>query len=335
MEKAVVGIDVSSKDFHACFALKQDEGKEKIVATRKFKNSENGATEMIKWVEKRNKLQLEVTYVMEATGCYYENLAYYLYEEGQKVSVVLANKMKNYFKSLNIKTKTDKVDAKVIARYGIERNVKQWEPISENYKSIRDLCREILTQKKERQRAKNQLHAIQYSHKKAEVIKKLKRDQISQCEDAIETLKKEVKSLVDSDAKLKARIDKLETIPGIAFETAVLLIAETNGFRIFNSIRQVVSYAGLDVTHNESGGFKGKSRISKKGNNRIRQILYMPALSAASANKPIKDLYERVCEKNPTIKKKGVVASMRKLLVLCYVIWKKDTVYDANYKWTP
>lgn len=333
MKKAVVGIDVSSRDFHACFVIKQDESKEKIMATRTFKNTETGAAEMLKWVEKRNRYQLVTTYVMEATGCYYENLAYFLYENNQRTAVILANKMKNYFKSLNIKTKTDKVDAKVIARFGIERDVEQWQPISENYKSIRDLSREILAQKKELQRAKNQLHAIQYSHKKAQLIKGLKAEQILQREEAIKILRAEVKSLIEKDPLLKSKIEKLQTIPGIGFETAFLLMSETNGFRMFNNIRQVVSYAGLDVSHNESGNFAGKSRISKKGNNRIRKILYMPALSAASSNKSIKNLYERVCERNPNIKKKGVVASMRKLLVLSYVIWKKDVTYDKNYQW--
>lgn len=333
MRKAIVGIDVSSREFHVCFVLKQDEGKDKIVATRTFKNSEYGAAEMLKWLEKRNKQQLPITFIMEATGCYYENLAYFLYENEQKVGVVLANKMKNYFKSLNIKTKTDKVDARVIARFGIERDVEQWEPLSANFKSIRDLCREILAQKKELQRAKNQRHAIQYSHKKAQLIKDLKDQQILQCEEAIGILREEVKLLVDNDPALKSKIEKLETIPGVGFETAVLLMAETNGFKMFNSIRQVVSYAGLDVSHNESGNFKGKSKISKKGNNRIRKILYMPALSATKSNKPIKSLYQRICEKNPNIKKKGVVASMRKLLVLSYVVWKKDTTFDKNYKW--
>jgi len=288
---------------------------------------------MLKWVEKHNKLGLPVSYVMEATGCYYENLAYHLYEKGENVFVVLANRMKNYFRSFNIKTKTDKVDAKVIAKYGIERAIEPWEPMSVEYKSIRDLGRELLSLKKDMNRARNQLHAIKYSHKKAEMVKELKMEQIILYEKSIKLIKKEIKALVDADDDLKLKIDKLQTIPCIGFETAILIVSETNGFKLFKNIRQLVSYAGLDVSHNESGNHIGKSKISKRGNSRIRRVLFMPALSATVHNPSIKNLHERICERNPNIKRKGVVASMRKLLIFAYVVWKKDEAFQANYKW--
>ena len=59
----------------------------------------------------------------------------------------------------------------------------------------------------------------------------------------------------------------------------------------------------------------------------------MPALSATSANEPIKALYKRIVEKNPQTKRVGVVAAMRKLLVLAFSLWKKDEVYDKAYVW--
>lgn len=334
MKKAVIGIDVSFKDFHACFLVKEADNRLKVVATKTFENSESGAEAMIHWVNKHNKFLLEIGYVMEATGCYYENLAYHLYENGKNVSVVLANKMKNYFKSLNIKTKTDKVDAKIIAHYGAERALEPWEPLSENYKSIRDLCREILSLKKEKNRAKNQFHAMKYAHKKAQVVKQLKMEQIQLYEKSIKLLRQEVKALVEEDENLKSKIDKLQTIPGIGFETAIILVCETNGFLLFKNIRQLVSYSGLDVSHNESGTYRGRSKISKKGNSRIRQVLFMPALSATLNNPSIKCLHERICERNPNVKRKGIVASMRKLLILTYIIWKKEENYDKSYQWS-
>lgn len=334
MKIATVGIDVSMNDFQVCFSIQKDDNTIKVLATKSFKNTDNGAQEMLLWVKKHNKQGLKVKYLMEATGCYYENLAYFLYNNGEVVGVVLANKMKNYFKSLNVKTKTDKVDAKIIAQYGIERNIESWEPMSANYKTIRDLTRELLTQKKESTRVKNQLHAINHSHDKHNLIKELKTKQVEFHQQMIEQIREEIIRLVDLDTQLKEKINKVITIPGIGFETAIILVCETNGFELFSNIRQVVSYAGLDVSHNESGKFKGKSRISKKGNSRIRQALYMPGVAATWANEPIKKLYERVCEKNPNIKRKGVVASMRKLLMLVFILWKKDEVYNESYKWS-
>ena len=59
----------------------------------------------------------------------------------------------------------------------------------------------------------------------------------------------------------------------------------------------------------------------------------MPAMSAIQHNVKIKDLYRRIVERNPDIKRKGVVAGMRKLLILIFVLWKKNEEYDPNYVW--
>jgi transposase len=334
MRKLVVGIDISMDDFHACIKLRTENDSIKIKGTRTFDNTDKGFQECLSWSLKQQKEDGPIQFVMEATGVYYENLAYFLYANEQKVSVVLANKIKNYIKSLNVKTKTDKTDSKVIASFGIERRLEEWQPMSPVYKNLRELCRELLSTKKDIQRAKSQLHAFEKSHQKHPAIIKLKREQIGFFEKTIKLLRKEIKATVDKDPILKEKIRKVETTPGLGFETVVILVCETNGFDLFNSIRQLVSYAGLDVTQNESGKYKGKTRISKRGNSRIRQALYMPSLSATSANKPIKELYQRINERNPETKRKGVVAGMRKLLILTYTLWKKDVEYQRDYDWT-
>lgn len=96
-----------------------------------------------------------------------------------------------------------------------------------------------------------------------------------------------------------------------------------------------VSYAGYDVIENQSGKHIGKTRISKKGNSHISRILHMPSLSVITyEQKPFADLFARVYE-STAIKMKGYVAVQKKLLVMIYTLWKKDQVYDANYKSTP
>ncbi|NJX16964.1 transposase, partial [Tamlana crocina] len=111
------------------------------------------------------------------------------------------------------------------------------------------------------------------------------------------------------------------------------VIAETNGFLLFNSIRQLVSYAGLDVIQDESGQYKGKSRLSKKGNAHLRAALYMPAVTAATHNENLNKFYSRLNEKF-NYKKQSLVAVMRKLLVLIYTLWKSGEDYNQNYQWT-
>lgn len=331
--KFVIGIDISMDDFHVCFKEKQADDSVKIKGSKTFKNNYKGFQELIDWASLRTKSTGSESYVMEATGCYHDDLAYFLFSKSKNVFVILSNKIKHFAKSLNLKTKTDKVDAIMIAQYGIERTMDSWRPMSEDFKAIRDLTRELLTMKKEKSRAMCQLHAMNHAHEKEQIVLNIKNNQIEFYNNQIDIIESELAKLVDSDLELKKRIENITMIKGLKFITVITILCETNGFELFNNIRQVVSYAGLDVTFKESGKFKGQTRISKKGNARIRQCLYMPALSATNHNEKIMELYERIKERNPTIKMKGVVAGMRKLLILTFVLWKKNEAYDPQYQW--
>jgi transposase len=333
--KSAAGIDVSKDDFHVCLKESREDGRVRILGSRSFPNDYNGFNAFLSWTAKNKKAAVGIKFVMEATGSYYEDSAYFLYENHQLVYVVLANKIKHYAKSLNIKTKTDKADAKMIADFGLERNLTVWQPMSKEYKQLRDLCRELLSMKKANNRAVCQEHALKHAHLKDAFVLKLKSEQIEFYKKSIGNIEAEITQLVKADTELRERIDKITTIKGMGMMTAVIILCETNGFQMFNNIRQVVGYAGLDVEMKESGKYKGKTRITKKGNPRIRQCLFMPALSACSHNEKIKALYDRILEKNPTIKRKGVVAAMRKLLVLTFVLWKKNEEYNPEYQWSP
>jgi len=178
-----------------------------------------------------------------------------------------------------------------------------------------------------------QLHAMIHSHDKTQSVVKIKQSQIDFYEQSILEIEAQINKIVNADPELKHRVDKICKVKGLKMNTIIVVLCETNGFQMFENIRQVVSYAGLDVVMKESGNFKGKTKISKKGNTRIRQCLFMPAMSAIQHNVPIKDLYSRIIERNPDIKRKGVVAAMRKLLILIFVLWKKNEEYDPNYQW--
>lgn len=329
----VVGIDISKDDFHACIKEKGPDGNVRIKGSSKFSNDGKGFKAFTAWVAKRETEGCTTTYVMEATGSYFENLAYELYNLGFSVCVELPNKIKHFSKSLNVKTKTDKVDASVIAQVGIERTLPAWLPLAPEYRSLRDLCRERLSLTQEKAKAKCQLHAMRHSHDKLACVIALKEEQIAFYEASIKKIEKAIKGIVNANSPLKKKIARIEKVNGLGFATIVTVLCETNGFMLFKSIRQVVSYSGLDVEMKESGKLVGKSRISKKGNARIRQCLFMPALSATQHNERIKDLYGRIVERNHDIKKKGIIAGMRKLLILIFVLWRKDEAYNPNYQW--
>ncbi len=332
--KQIVGIDIGKENFYACYKIQTVENRVIIKGTKSFENNNSGMNLFYAWCNKRNKtVEKKPIYVMEATGVYYENLAYFLHNKNQIVSVHLAQKIKYFAKSCNLKTKTDKVDSKMIAEFGIEKNLTGtdlWTPPSKDFKMIRDLSREHTSLKQAQTSVKLQLHALNHSHEANKKVVRMKKQQITFYEKQIKTAEKEMQKFVKSDKKLHSKIKKIETVKGIAIITIIKILTETNGFLLFENIRQLVSYAGLDVIEKESGKFVGKTKISKKGNARIRAALYMPALSAIQYNKTLKTFYERVNE-NRTIKKQGVVAVMRKLLILIYTLWKKEEEYVENY----
>ena len=333
--KQVVGIDIGKESFYACYKIKHEDNSLIIKGIKSFENNSKGMVFFLEWCKKRNKTpEIKPIYVMEATGVYYEELAYFLYNKEQVVSVHLAQKIKYFAKSCNLKTKTDKVDSKMIAEFGIEKNLTGtdlWTPPSKDFKMIRDLVREKASLTKSQISAKLQLHALKHAHEANKDVIKMKKEQITFYKNQIALVEKKIITLVKLNKELYSKIKKIETIKGVGFMTIITVLTETNGFILFKSIPQLVSYAGLDVIEKESGKYKGKTKISKKGNSRLRSALYMPAMSAIQYNKDLKIFYERINESR-TIKKQGLVAVMRKLLILIYTLWKKDEVYIENYQ---
>jgi transposase len=330
VKKQVAGLDVSKKEFEACFKELQENGKITIKGARKFANNVSGFNQYLTWCSKRRKTTL--VHVMEATGVYHEELCYFLYQHAEQVSVQLPQKVKYFIKSLNLKTKTDRSDAMAIAQMGILRTLELWQPLSEGFKQIRDMCRTLAKLNKGSTAAASQLHAMKTSHstlgESIQVLEKLK----DTYDNLIDECQKKILEMVKQDKQLYQRIEKITAIKGVGTLTVVKLLAETDGFRNSSSIRKLVSYAGLDVVHKQSGQYVGASRISKKGNAYIRAALYMPALSAKKHDQRLKSFYERL-EKRLPKKKQAIVAVMRKILILVYTLWKNGQSYDPKHQW--
>jgi len=141
---------------------------------------------------------------------------------------------------------------------------------------------------------------------------------------------KAIREKVNQEPGLAERIDRVVTIRGIGFMTVVTVLAETNGFALINNRKQLTRYAGLDVPAHQSGPVDPKRHISKQGNVHIRTALYFPAIVSTKHNPQMKDFYGRLCQKNPQSKMVGVTATMRKLLLLIYSLWKSGEEYDPE-----
>ncbi len=298
-----------------------------VLKQSSFTNNEKGFKQLLSWKEKILNTHVALWHVMEATGVYYENLAYFLHERGEHLSILLPNKSKSFAKSLDIKTKTDKVDAAMLCRIGLERILPAWKVPSVLMKQIKSLCREYKSLKTSGAKLKVRLHAFRHSYKPEKRTLSRLKQQLSLIEKQIVMVEKEIRSYISKDESLQKRVDSIQQIKGLSLITIITVIAETNGFACITNAKQLTSYSGLDITMNQSGKFFGRTKISKKGNSHIRSALYLPAMSAVRYNIRLKQFYENIMQKH-TCGKVGIVAVARKMLILIYTIWKKDAIYD-------
>jgi transposase len=330
--KYSVGIDISQKDFSACISGIDSEQKVKIKATRKFANTGQGFQDLLVWVDKHRSEAIAVVFMLEATGVYYENLAWYLFDRERVVIVVVPSKAKKYFQSLGQKSKNDKIDSQALARMGAEQNHRPWQPISKSLYELRGLTRQNESLQNLKTQISNQIHALEHSHFEQKFVRKQLEKTLELLKKQIEAVQSQIEKTIEADSELAQKVANIAVIKGVGVLTIATILAETNGFASIEEAGQLVSYAGYDVIENQSGNFVGKTRISKKGNGHIRRALYLPALSVVRyKQKPFVQLYERVYERTK-IKMKGYVAVQKKLLVLIYTLWKKNEKYQADYQ---
>jgi transposase len=328
-----LGIDVGAKSIRCCLSSINSSQGVKVKASRKFNNTVAGLQELLLWIRKHYKDEdAPLSIAMEATGVYYERCALLLQEEGFRVSVVLPTKAKRYLQAVGLKSKNDKIDAEGLARMGAEQQLAPWSAASRQMYGLRLLTRQHEDLQKSVTSFNNQLHATTNGMYRFEEIERTYEETLSSLLQLLKQVEDAISETVKGDDLLKQKVELLCSIKGIGELTAATIVAETNGFALFENQKQLESFAGYDVIENQSGDHVGRTKISKKGNSHIRRILHMAALNAVTYEvKPFVNLYERVYQKT-NIKMKGYVAVQRKLLVILYTLYKKNEKFDPEYQ---
>ena len=330
--KQVIGIDVAQQELVCRFGQVTDQFVPMLKAAKTFENSKSGMAQLLKWAKQQSASDQLTRFVMEATGVYHEALAYFLHQQDQQVTIVSPSKISHFFRTLDLKTITDKTAAEAITQFGLEKNLESWVPPRIIFKRLKQLTRERLQVVEERSMVKNRLHA-----EKAEadpLSKSLDRAQkrIKLLNTQEKEIIKEINDLVKGDQELNESVELLMTIPGIGLITAATILGETDGFNLIRNKKQLTGYAGLDPIEKQSGtSVKGKARISKKGNKNLRRCIYLPAWSGIKCNEDQKAMYIRLVSKHG-LKKKAQTAIQRKLLELTYTIWKTKQAFDPEYE---
>lgn len=291
-----------------------------------IKNSVSGFKKFLKLTDNNSHC------VMEATGYYHLRFAYFLLENGVAVSIENPLKVKRYIQMKLSKIKTDKSDAKHIYEYGVNQNPKLWPGESKNQQECLQIIRLLSIYTKQSTQLKNKIHGEQVlGNPSKDVDQSLKRQ--------LKNLQKELLKLEDSLLKKvkeehQESLTLLKTIPGVGPKTAMMMLVFTDGFNRFNSSKELCSYVGITPTIRESGSsVKGRPRISKIGNTKLRNLLFLCSFNACKYNKACKALFDRIVAKGKS-KKLALIAVCNKLLKQAFSIVKNGIPYDNNYRST-
>lgn len=289
----------------------------------KLPNAVSGFKQIIKTVGKKHH------FVMEATGPYYLNLAFYLKKAGCKVSVENSLQLKRFIQMNNERNKSDKKDAGWIFRYAMSQSPKEWKMPSRVYLESVQIQNAISLLTKQRTMTSNLLHSIDHMPIQDKGSLKLLRKHVSMLDSEIEKLEEELTNRIKEwEPK---QLENLQSIPGMGRKTAAHLIIFTDGFSKVENYRQLISLAGLSPTEFNSGtSIKKRVRICKMGGSGLRNLLYMCSMTAIKKNKACKELYERIKAKGKN-GKLALIAVCNKLLKQAFAIATNGTRYNENY----
>jgi transposase len=321
----IVGIDVSKAKLDVLWLkdLASLKVKSKIVS-----NDRSGHADLLEWLRKYLDQPFEhIHVIMEATGIYHEALAYALLEAGVKVSVVNPAHVRHFAKGLGTVHKTDKKDSVILARYGALMSPSLWQPEPAPIRELKALLARMEALETDAQREQNRLEKADFSSTSAIVIESLN-TMIAELKKERARLAGEIDDHIDRHPHLKKDLQLLRSIPGIGPVLSRIMLSVIRS-RDFKAAGECAAFLGVIPQLRESGIWKGRTTLSKKGSPRVRAKLYMAAIVASQHNPAIKAQKERLL-KNGKTKMQALGAGMRKLVHQCFAVLKYQTEYSLQ-----
>lgn len=315
-----VGIDVGAKSVVMCIRRAG-----RTPPIQEFRQTPEGHLALIK------KLGQQVAcVVLEATGIYYLDLAVALHRAGLPVAVINPRSF-HHFANLKLSnSKTDAVDAALLAEYGECMKPGLWQAPDEVLMGLRDIGRQINRLTATRTQAKNRLHALRSKSSTLALLIEDECDGIERLDQRIEKLTKAAIELINQQPHHKQHLANITQAKGIGQASAIAMLAELSVLPRGLKSSQVSRYAGLDVRLCQSGSSVNRpGRLSKAGNAYLRSAFYMPALSAVRHDPNAKAFYDAL-QKRGKKKIQALCAVMRKYLTGVWACLKLGVPFDSS-----
>ncbi|MFC6633111.1 IS110 family transposase [Microbulbifer taiwanensis] len=316
-----VGVDIAAKSFDLVSRVE-----EKSSKAERFSQTSQGHAKAIK----RLKALKPSVIVIEATGIYYLDLAVALVKADLPVSVINPKSFRHFAELKLAGSKTDGVDATLLAEYGERMSPRLWTPPSEERLALRDIGRQINRLTATKTQAKNRLHALQSKRATMPLLIEDEQEGIALLDRRIKRLSQAALELIAGCGELSTHLANIGAAKGIGEATAIAVLAELCVLPASLKAPQVSRHAGLDVRLTQSGTSVNRpARLSKSGNAYLRAALYMPAMSAARHDPRAKAFYESLVARGKK-KIQAQCAVMRKYLTGIWACMKTGSAFDST-----
>ncbi len=320
--KDVVGIDVSKLENEARVHSSQE------VLT--FDNNMKGFKKLISWVSNKSKVDTkQILFAFEHTGLYSFPLSLFLAENNYSYVLLPGLELK---RSMGItRGKNDKIDAKRIAKYTYEKreSIKPYEMPIEEVLQIKRLL--TLRDRLVRQRAGYKASLGEYKHflikNDNAVLFDTQENMIKSMTKQVVRVEKELYKIILGNDNLKKMYKLIISIKGVGPQTALFLIAYTNGFTRFATWRKFASYCGIAPFPHQSGtSIRGKTKVNNLANKKIKSLLDLCAKSSIQFNMEMKIYYEkRISEGKPKMSTINIIRN--KILSRIFAVVQRGTPY--------
>lgn len=323
-----IGVDLGKYDCEIAFAPVDVEPRNwASLPHHTFENSVSGTDEMLSWLSRKGiALDQIVGVCMEATGCLAWTWSAHLNGRLGPVSIVNPARPVAFSRSIGIRDKTDRIDACVLALYGVAMRPKSRSLPSKLTHELRELDNLYTSNRKQYQANKNRLNEPLTSKKVLHMLTK----RVKFFADEMVRIEKEMDRLIDQDDTLCEDAKRINTIPGVGEKTVRATLAMFGDLRQYKR-NELVALAGLYPKHYESGkSVHKKTRLVKGGGARIRACLFMVTLTARRTCPPLKAMADRMQARgvhNMAIRG----ALMRKLILMMRALVISETTFCADF----
>lgn len=334
MDTFVIGADIAKATFEVVLR-----GPKFEQAWGSFDNTPDGFEQLAqRLTQALPECAAPVRLVLEPTGGYEMALAVYGYQAGWQVSRPNPKRVRDWAKSIGRRAKTDRVDARDLARYGAEHAPTCWQPLSEELSALESLLRrqeellQMLLDERNRQSAMLLKRGI------AQLVRQSQAAIIAALESSLAEIEQALKAHVAAHPRLKTKLKQLRSVPGVGPKNGYYLLLLLGRWAQLTDghgeAKALVAYTGLDPQTHESGTSVHKAaNISRMGQPQTRRMLYMGALGGVRGQNPLREFYQGLVGRGKP-KKLALTASARKILVWSWAVYRHDTIFDPNRRRT-